>query len=173
MNQCWRTEPERAQWHSARPLSIFVTMRLLPCTLLLACPLLSLAAQAPPQQRESDAYTRYELLAPGSAKFRIIYEVTATTAGATHYFNPIRKGSIATDESVIDRATGKPLAFDVVGAAAARVGGVRTTDTSQTYIRVTWLGFEMLFSVHGIRRRTGCRSHRDHPRQAEPPSTCR
>ena len=134
--QCWRAEPERAQWHSARPLSIFVAMRLLPCTLLLACPLLSLAAQAPPQ-RESDAYTRYELLAPGSAKFRIIYEVTATTAGATHYFNPIRKGSIATDESVIDRATGKPLAFDVVGATAARVGGVRTTDTSQTYIRVT------------------------------------
>ena len=61
-------------------------------------------------QTESDAYTRYELLAPGSAKFRIIYEVTANTAGATYYFNPIRKGSVATDESVFDRATGKPLA---------------------------------------------------------------
>ena len=63
----------------------------------------------PPRQSEGDAYTRYELLAPGSAKFRIIYEVTATTSGANYYFNPIRKGSVATDESVIDRASGKPL----------------------------------------------------------------
>ncbi len=96
----------------------------------------SLPAQAPPRQTESDAYTRYELLAPGSAKFRITYEVTASTAGATYYFNPIRKGSVATDESVSDRATGKPLAFDVVGAAEARAGGVRNNDTTQTYIRV-------------------------------------
>jgi hypothetical protein len=90
-----------------------------------------------PRQTESDAYTRYELLAPGSAKFRIIYEVTATTAGATYYFNPIRKGSVASNESVFDRATGKPLPFDVVGAAVAQAGGVRNRDTSQTYIRVT------------------------------------
>src|SRR5688500_14348563 len=96
----------------------------------------ALAAQEPPRQAESDAYTRYELLAPGSARFRIIYEVSATTAGATHYFNPIRKGSVATDESVFDRATGKPLEFDIVGATVARAGGVRTSDTSQTYIRV-------------------------------------
>jgi hypothetical protein len=95
------------------------------------------AASAQARQTESDAYTRYELLAPGSAKFKIIYEVTATTAGATAYFNPIRKGSVATDESVFDRATGQPLPFDVVGSAVARAGGVRSTDTSQTYIRVT------------------------------------
>src|SRR3954469_16275376 len=92
------------------------------------------SAQAP--QTESDAYTRYELLAPGSAKFKIIYEVTANTAGATAYFNPIRQGSIATDESVFDRATGKPLEFDVVGVDVARTGGVRSNDTSQKYIRV-------------------------------------
>jgi hypothetical protein len=90
----------------------------------------------PPRQTEGDAYTRYELLAPGSAKFRIIYEVTATTAGATYYFNPIRKGSVATDESVLDRATGKPLVFDVVGQSVATAGGVRGNDTTQTYIRV-------------------------------------
>ena len=92
-------------------------------------------AQTAPQT-ESDAYTRYELLAPGSAKFRIIYEVTATTPGATYYFNPIRKGSVASNESVFDRATGKPLPFDVVGSAVAQAGGVRNRDTSQTYIRV-------------------------------------
>lgn len=92
-------------------------------------------AQDPPRQTESDAYTRYELLAPGTGKFRIIYEVTATTPGARHYFNPIRKGSIATDESVLDRATGRPLPFEEVGAAVARQGGVRG-DSTQTYIRV-------------------------------------
>src|SRR6185369_1227467 len=92
-------------------------------------------AQTAPQT-ESDAYTRYELLTPGSAKFRIIYEVTASTPGATYYFNPIRKGSVATNESVFDRATGKPLQFDVVGSPVAQAGGVRNTDTSQTYIRV-------------------------------------
>lgn len=105
--------------------------------LALATTSATLAAQSPPRQTESDAYTRYELLAPGSAKFRIIYEVTASTPGATHYFNPIRKGSIATDESVIDRATGRPLAFGVVGCAEARAGGVRCTDSTQTYIKVT------------------------------------
>ena len=91
---------------------------------------------APPRQTEADAYTRYELLAPGSGKFRISYDVTATTAGATYYFNPIRAGSIATDEHVSDRATGKPLVFDVVGAAIARTGGVRSADSTQQYIRV-------------------------------------
>src|SRR6476646_8684715 len=89
-----------------------------------------------PAQTESDAYTRYELLAPGTAKFRIIYEVTANTAGATYYFNPIRKGSVASDEHVYDRATGKPLEFDVVGSTIAQAGGVRNRDTTQTYIRV-------------------------------------
>ena len=104
----------------------------------LLVPVLSVAQSqgAPPRQTEGDAYTRYELLAPGSGKFRIIYEVTATTAGATYYFNPIRKGSVATDESVFDRATGKPLVFDVVGQAVATEGGVRGRDTTETYIRV-------------------------------------
>lgn len=97
----------------------------------------AVAAQAPPRQTDADAYTRYELLAPGSGKFRILYEVTATTPGATHYFNPIRRGSVASDEHVIDRATGAALAFEEVGAEVARKGGVRVRDTSQTYIRVT------------------------------------
>ena len=97
------------------------------------------ASRAPaqsPAQTESDAYTRYELLAPGTAKFRIIYEVTANTTGATSYFNPIRKGSVASDEHVYDRATGKPLEFEVVGSGIAQAGGVRNRDTTQTYIRV-------------------------------------
>src|SRR5882672_4936934 len=101
-------------------------MRPLACILTMGILAAQGPAPSPPRQTESDAYTRYELLAPGSAKFRIIYEVTATTPGATYYFNPIRKGSIATDERVFDRSTGKPLQFEVVGSAVARAGGVRT-----------------------------------------------
>ena len=41
------------------------------------------APSAPPPQTEDDEYTRYELLGPGTAAFRIVYEVTATTPGAT------------------------------------------------------------------------------------------
>ena len=37
---------------------------------------------------------------------------------------------------MFDRATGKPLVFDVVGSAVANAGGVRNSDTTQTYIRV-------------------------------------
>ena len=104
---------------------------------LLAIAAAPLAAQQPPRQTDADAYTRYELLAPGSAQFRIIYEITATTPGATAYFNPIRKGSTASDESVIDRATGKPLEFREVGGLEARAGGVRGADSTQRYIRVS------------------------------------
>jgi hypothetical protein len=92
-------------------------------------------AQVAPQT-DADHYTRYELLAPGSSKFRIIYEVTATTAGATKYFNPIRRGSIATDESVTDRMTGQPLRFEVVRGNVARAGGVRGADSTGEYIMV-------------------------------------
>ncbi len=109
-------------------------LRLVASLVLLA----PVAAQAQHAARgaEADAYTRYELLAPGSAKFKIIYEVTAVTPGARFYFNPIRKGSLASDESVFDRATGKPLVFQEVGAAEARAEGVRVADSTQRYIRV-------------------------------------
>jgi len=45
------------------------------------------------QQTQSDSYTRYELLDPGSQKFRILYDVSATKAGATYSWNTLRKGS--------------------------------------------------------------------------------
>ena len=93
-----------------------------------------LAGPSLAQQTESDAYTRYELLSPASHKFRIIYEVTASTPGATAYYNPIRPGSIATDESVSDRATGAPLKFGVVSGDVARAGGVRSAKDGNRYI---------------------------------------
>ena len=88
------------------------------------------------QAQDSDDYTRYELLAPETAQFRIVYEVTATTPGALFYFNPIRKGSEASDEAVYDRASGKPLRFEVVDGAAARAAGETRADLDMRYIKV-------------------------------------
>ena len=89
------------------------------------------------ESHEGDDYTRYELLAPGSGKFRIVYEVTATTPGAQFFFNPIRKGSEASDEAVYDRMTGQPLRFEIVDGAAARAAGMSQADADTRYIQVT------------------------------------
>ena len=97
---------------------------------------LSANAQAARQPQEANGYTRYELLAPGSAKFRIIYDITAVRPGATAFFNPIRKGSIASDEKVTDLATGRPLAFKVVTGEAAKATGLPDADPTYDYIRV-------------------------------------
>jgi hypothetical protein len=93
-------------------------------------------AAADARAQDSDDYTRYELLAPETAQFRIVYEVTATTAGALFYFNPIRKGSEASDEAVYDPASGKPLRFEVVDGAAARAAGEARADLDTHYIKV-------------------------------------
>jgi hypothetical protein len=89
------------------------------------------------ERHEGDDYTRYELLAPDSAQFRIVYEVTATRPGARFYFNPIRKGSDATDEAVFDRMTGQPLQFKIVTGAEAREAGQTQADLDTSYIQVT------------------------------------
>jgi hypothetical protein len=93
-------------------------------------------SQSAPRQTQADDYTRYEMLEPGSRKFRIYYEVTATTAGASQFFNPIRRGSVASDERVLDRRTGSALRFDVVSGDVARAGGVANADSTAQFIRV-------------------------------------
>ena len=98
---------------------------------------LLLATPAAAQNRSEDEYTRYELLAPDTASFKIIYDVTAVTPGAKFYFNPIRKGSIASDESVIDLASGTPLKFEQVSGAAAKEAGLTNADLEGEYIKVT------------------------------------
>ena len=91
------------------------------------------------RQTEADEYTRYELLSPQSASFKINYEVTATTAGAQYFYNPIRKGSVASDESVYDAMTGKALEFAVVSGADARKDPLMAdADADTNYIKV-WL----------------------------------
>jgi hypothetical protein len=89
-------------------------------------------------QTETDEYTRYELLDPETASFKISYEVTATTAGAKFFYNPIRKGSVASDESVYDAMSGKPLHFEVVSGAEARKDALMADAELDTeYIKVT------------------------------------
>ncbi len=96
----------------------------------------SAEAQGRRQPQEADGYTRYELLAPGSAKFRIIYDITAVRPGATAFFNPIRKGSVASDEKVTDLATGQPLKFAQVSGESAKTTGLPEADAASDYIRV-------------------------------------
>jgi hypothetical protein len=88
------------------------------------------------RQTQSDDYTRYELLDPASASFRIVYEVTATTPGARYFWNPIRKGSIASNESVSDPASGLPLKFAEVSGAEAKANGLGNADPETRYIQI-------------------------------------
>jgi hypothetical protein len=104
-------------------------MRLLATALLLG-------GSAAAQNRSDDEYTRYELLAPDTSSFKIIYDVTAVTPGARYFFNPIRIGSVASDESVVDLMTGAPLKFDEIGGAEARESGLKNADPNGRYIRV-------------------------------------
>lgn len=88
------------------------------------------------RQTSQDEYTVYELLAPDTASFKIDYEVTATTPGATTFFNPIRKGSVATDEAVYDLMTGGALTFEHVTGAQAKAHGLGNADLESDYIEV-------------------------------------
>ncbi len=82
----------------------------------------------------ADTYTRYELLAPESHQFKIYYEVTETRPGAKYHFNAIREGAEASDESVIDLASGKPLKFEVVtGAQAAEASGDKSNPQAERF----------------------------------------
>jgi len=102
------------------------------CVLMAA--LMPVCASA--QNRSEDQYTRYELLAPDTASFKIIYDVSAVSPGARFFFNPIRRGSMATDESVIDLMTGRPLDFKEVSGDDARRTGLPDADPDGRYIRV-------------------------------------
>lgn len=102
-----------------------------------ALPVLLVASAAFGQNRAEDEYTRYELLAPETNSFRITYDVSAVTPGAKYYFNPIRKGSQAGDESAVDLMTGAPLVVKEVGGRDARAAGLADADPDARYIQIT------------------------------------
>jgi hypothetical protein len=60
----------------------------------------------------ADEFTLYELLPPETHQFAITYDVTATREGSPYFLNPIRPGSVATKERVIERSSGKELKFE-------------------------------------------------------------
>ncbi len=96
----------------------------------------TLPASLANQQTETDEYTRYELLAPETLSFKIHYEVTATTPGAKVYFNPIRKGSAASDEAVYDASYIKvQLARPVPPEGQGRILIVKTYKDPKSYYR--------------------------------------
>lgn len=104
--------------------------------IVMVCAVTLVSALSFAQNAAEDEYTRYELLAPETASFRITYDVTAVTPGAKFYFNPIRKGSVASDESVIDLMTGQPLKFTEVSGQQARDAGLKDADLETRYIQV-------------------------------------
>lgn len=85
----------------------------------------------------SDELTIYELLAPSTHSFAITYDVSTAVEGAHYLFNPIRRGSVASDEKVIDAATGLPLQFSVVSAADAVQHGLKGKPNADEFIQVT------------------------------------
>ena len=90
------------------------------------------------QQRQTNSYTRYELLEPGSQSFRIIYDVSATTPGKIFYYNTLRKGSEHSINGVFDRMTGKELRWDVVPGDHAQQNGHPQASIDTDYLKV-WL----------------------------------
>lgn len=89
----------------------------------------------------ADDFTLYDLLAPSTHSFDIVYDVTQTREGAPYFYNPIRPGSTASKERVVDLATGKPLEFETVdGRTAKAAGGAapRTADNAE-FLRVKLL----------------------------------
>lgn len=86
----------------------------------------------------ADEFTLYELLPPETHQFAITYDVTATHEGAPFFFNPIRPGSVATKERVIERSTGKELKFEVVSGKDAKATGLvpQQTPDKDEFIQV-------------------------------------
>jgi hypothetical protein len=84
----------------------------------------------------SDEVTIYELLAPQSHSFAITYDMSTAVEGSPYLFNPIRNGSVASEERVIDAASGKPLEFSVVMAEEASKNGLHGKPSAEKYIQV-------------------------------------
>jgi len=104
--------------------------------LIVFLPLLLLSISIKAQQTQTDSYTQYELLDPESQSFRIIYDVSATTANATYYWNTLRRGSDHTVEKVWDLFTGKELKWQIVDATVAKQNGLKTVSNDTDYVQV-------------------------------------
>jgi hypothetical protein len=97
---------------------------------------------AQPPQTMQDEYAVYELLAPETAAFRTDYEVSATTAGATTFFDRIGAGlqpapaALGGGDGAFDAMTGAPLEVRLITGAQAKAQGLAGADASGSYIAV-------------------------------------
>ncbi|MDZ7648586.1 MAG: hypothetical protein U5K54_16165 [Cytophagales bacterium] len=98
--------------------------------------LLSLISGYWASAQTTDDYTRYELLDPATNSFKILYDVSATTPGATWFHNTLRKGSEHKVDRVIDMASGKPLVWSIVKGEEARKNGLATADKDTEYLQI-------------------------------------
>lgn len=105
--------------------------------LLLLLPFFSFPLSA--QQTQSDSYTRYELLDPATQSFRIIYDVSATTADATFYWNTLRKGSEHKVDEVVDLFSGKKLEWTIVSGTDAKTNGLKNASDDFEYLQIKLL----------------------------------
>jgi hypothetical protein len=97
---------------------------------------LLVASQFVLAQSADDSYTRYELLDPSTKSFRIIYDVSATTPGATYYYNTLRKGSEHKVDAVVDRMTGQNLEWKIVSGADAKKTGFSEAQQDVDYLQI-------------------------------------
>ncbi|UII78038.1 hypothetical protein [Flagellimonas sp. CMM7] len=89
------------------------------------------------QQTQTDSYTQYELLAPDTQSFRIVYDVSGTTSGAKYYWNTLRKGSEHTVNKVWDLFSGKTLVWEIVDGKTAAQNGLANAFEDTDYLQVT------------------------------------
>lgn len=68
------------------------------------------------QNRSEDEFTRYELLAPETSSFKIVYDVTAVSPGARFFFNPIRYKDPDPSAKILD--TGEALKVETLKGQA-------------------------------------------------------
>jgi hypothetical protein len=90
---------------------------------MLLLPVFLLSASA------EDILTQYELLSPDTHQFAIRYYVSATEPDSSVYFNIIRPGSEASNEKVLDRATGKEIKFVASNGKEAKEAKQAEPDT--------------------------------------------
>jgi len=87
----------------------------------------------------ADEMTVYELLAPSTHSFDIVYDVTATREGSPYFSHVLPQDAVESKERAIDRATGKPLEWEIVDGRSASAFGPISAPDNVRYLRVKLL----------------------------------
>src|SRR5262245_15798744 len=116
------------------------TVRWIASVIVVLAAAIALDAQAP--QTMQDEYAVYELLAPESAAFRTDYEVSATTAGSTMFFDRMGTGlepapaALSGRDGAFDAMTGAPVEMMQVTGSQAKARGFAAADPGSDYLAI-------------------------------------